>query len=165
MSTAQQDKSFFERALNPIIQALITFGCVLLVIGAAQLVRLSGAMEVPRRFPWMTAAAFMLCYAMFNSVFALSAKSIPKYWGRSIYSFIGLAAASGGFAYLVSQVPIGDAGSYRWIYVVVTIGYFVFLSMMTFLRGIVTFAQREEWNQPKISQDNKKKDDRDRHIK
>ena len=45
---------------------------------------------------------------------------------------------------------MSEAGSYRWIYIVVAIGYLVFLSLMAMLRKIVEFAQREEWNHPRI---------------
>ena len=87
---------------------------------------------------------------MFNSVFSLSAENMLKYWGRSIYSYLGLAFASGVAAYFFSAMSIDEAGSYRWIYIVLTIGYLVFLGMMAFMRQIVEFAQREEWNHPRI---------------
>ena len=75
---------------------------------------------------------------------------MSKYWGRSIYSFMGLALGSGLTAYLFSSLTISEAGSYRWIYVVLTVGYLVFLSIVTFMRRIVEFAQKEEWNHPRI---------------
>ncbi|MCB9082257.1 MAG: hypothetical protein H6555_11155 [Lewinellaceae bacterium] len=148
--------SIFERAFNPVFQALITFGGVVVVTIVSVLVKATGLISVPERFPWMAAAAFMLCYAMFNSVFSLSAPNMAKYWGTSIYSFMGLAIASGFSAYLFSSLTIGEAGSYRWIYVVVTFGYLVFLGMMAFLKNIVQFAQREEWTQPRIRQRKRK---------
>lgn len=163
MSTQAKD-SIFERAFNPVYQALLSLGGVVVVSLAAAGVRVSGIMEVPTRFPWMAAAAFLLCFAMFNSVFALSTKNMLKYWSRSIYSFLGLALLAGGFAWLLSSLPISEAGSYRWILIVVTVGYMVFLAMMTTMRSIVEFAQREEWNHPRIRRRDKR-DDRDRHIK
>lgn len=156
--------SVFERAFNPIYQALLSFAGVVLVSLAAAGVRVSGIMDVPVRFPWMAAASFLLCFALFNSVFALSTKNMLKYWSRSIYSFLGLALLAGGFAWLLSALPISEAGSYRWILIVVTIGYLVFLAMMTTMRRIVEFAQREEWNQPRIRRKDNR-DDRDKHIK
>ncbi len=138
------------RAQNPVIQATLTLGGVILVILGAKLIRLTGIIEISERFPWMTACSFLLCFALFNSVFSLSAKSMVKYWGMSIYSFIGLAFVSGFLAYLFSNKALSEAGSYWWIYIVVAVGYFVFLGMMAFMRTIVEFAQKEEWNQPKI---------------
>jgi hypothetical protein len=142
--------SIYDRSVSPFLQAAIAFGSVIIFILVSKVIKLSGLMEVPDRFPWITAASFLLLFALFNSVFSLSAENILKYWGRSIYSFVGLAVGSGLVAYLFSSITIDEAGSYRWIYVVLTIGYLVFLGMMAFMRRIVEFAQREEWNHPRI---------------
>ena len=141
--------SFYEKAYNPILQAVIIYIVAIFILLMAKLIKLTQIITVSERFPWMTAGAFMLLFALFNSVFSLTTKNMMQYWGRSIYSFLGLAALLGLTAYAFSFIPIGDAGSYKWIYIVVTIGYLVFLSLMTFMRQIVEFAQREEWNQPR----------------
>ncbi len=98
----------------------------------------------------MTAASFMLLFALFNSVFSVATDNMFKYWGRSLYSFMAVAAISGLLAWAFSGLTISEAGSYRWIYIVVTIGYLVFLAMMAFMRQVVDFAQKEEWNAPNI---------------
>ena len=63
---------------------------------------------------------------------------------------MGLALTTGLFAWFVSSLSIGEAGSYKWIYFVVTIGYLVFLSMMGFMKNIVDFAQKEDWSHPRL---------------
>ena len=150
-------QSFYAKAYNPYLQAGIIFSAVIIVTILAKLVEITGIMAVHPRFPWMIAGSFMLFFAMFNSIFSLSAENMLKYWGRSIYSYMGLAAASGVIAYLSSSIPIGEAGSFRWIYIVLTIGYLIFLSMMMVLKNIVDFAQREEWNHPRIRKGKKKR--------
>ncbi|MEZ4992215.1 MAG: hypothetical protein R2824_17465 [Saprospiraceae bacterium] len=150
MNTQTSKKSIFDRAIDPVIQAGMILGVVLVFNIIAKFLAATGLMNVSERFPWMTAAAFLLFFAVFNSLYLLTAKSMVKYWGRSIYSFMGLAAASGIIAYLFSSLTISEAGSYRWIYIVVTLGYLVFISIMIFLRRIVEFAQKEEWNHPRI---------------
>lgn len=143
-------ESIFAKTFDPVFQAMIALGGVIGISVIAKLIGLSGLTEVPQRFPWMSAASMMLLFAVFNSVFSLSAENMMKYWARSVYSFLGLAAGAGLFAYMFSSLTIDEAGSYRWIYIVVTIGYLVFMSMMGILRKIVTFAEREEWNNPRI---------------
>lgn len=145
-----ESKSFFEKAYNPILQAGTVFGIALGVSLVAKVVKLSGIITVSDLFPWKTSASFLLLFSVFNSVFSLTTKDMTKYWGRSIYSFLGLAFATGLMAYAFSLIPLNEAGSYRWIYLVVTIGYLVFLSLMTLMRQIVDFAQREEWHQPRF---------------
>ncbi len=151
------DSSIFERPFTPVQQALAAFAGVVVITLLGKLVQVSGMTAITPRFPWMTAASFMLLFALGNSIFSLTSKDMMKYWGRSIYCFMGLAAASGLVAWLFSSLSINEAGSYRWIYIVVTVGYLVFLGMMAFLRQIVDFAQREEWQHPRIRNREKRK--------
>ena len=150
-------QSFFTKAYNPILQAAVIFAAVVFITLMGKLVQLLGIMEVHPRFPWMTSGAFMLFFAMFNSIFFLSSDNMLKYWGRSIYSYVGLAAASSLLAYLASSIPLNEAGSFRWIYIVLTIGYLIFLSIMVVMKNIVDFAQREEWNHPRLRKGKKKR--------
>ncbi|MEL7220602.1 MAG: hypothetical protein AAGJ93_04735 [Bacteroidota bacterium] len=143
------NSSIFEKTFDPLYQAAMALGGVVVISLLAKLLGLTGLVDVPQRFPWMSAASFMLLYAVFNSVFSLSSKHLMTYWRRSFYSFMALAVGAGLFAYLLSSLTIDQAGSYRWIYIVVTIGYLVFMSMMAIMRKIVNFAQREEWNHPR----------------
>ncbi len=147
--TVDSNSSFLYKAYNPILQAAIVFGLGLIVMLGGKLFAATGILSVGERFPWTTAAAFILFFAMFNSIFSLSAKDMNKYWGRSILAYAGLVLCSGTLAYLFSSIPVREAGSYRWIIIALTIGYLVFMSIVRFMKTIVEFAQKEEWNQPK----------------
>lgn len=81
---------------------------------------------------------------------------MDRYWTRSILGYIALAGIGALLAWGFSSLSINDAGSYRWIYIVLTFGYLFFLSMIGFMRKIVDFAQREEWNQPRIRKKKKR---------
>lgn len=144
------DSKTWRSGRHPIFQALATLSGVVLVNVVALLVRWLGIVEVGDRFPWMVAASFMLLFAVFNSVLALSASSMNRYYTYSVYSFAGVALLSGLLAWGLSSLSISEAGSYRWIFIVVSIGYMIFLGLMSFLRTIVEFAQREEWNHPRM---------------
>jgi hypothetical protein len=91
----------------------------------------------------------LLLFALFNSLLSLRADNFAKYWGSSVYSYMALAFGSGLAAWLFSGIDLRDAGTYRWIYLVVTFGFLVFLSMVNFMKRIVNFAEKEEWNQPR----------------
>ena len=65
-------------------------------------------------------------------------------------SFAVLVAGSGLVAWVLSGISLNEAGSYRWIFIVLAAVYIVFLSMMGFMKKIVEFAQKEEWNHPRI---------------
>jgi Ca2+/Na+ antiporter len=100
-------------------------------------------------FPWLAAASCMLFFALVNSVFGLASKSYNDYWGKSMTAYIILTICSALTAYLISSVWINDASSYRWIFIVVTIGYIVFMAIIGMMRAIVRFAQSEVWTSPK----------------
>lgn len=139
-----------QRKLDPPYQAaLVLAGALALMLGG-WLVKLTGIFPVERLFAWSIATAFTLLFALYNSLMSLSTDhSFTQYWARSIYSYIGLAVANALLAWLFSGVPLRDAESYSWIYVVITFGFLVFLSMVNFMKRIVNFAEREEWNQPR----------------
>ncbi|MEM9885921.1 MAG: hypothetical protein AAF849_08515 [Bacteroidota bacterium] len=145
-----------EHACNPIYQAglMLVAGIVVTLIAIA--VDAAKITEVGDRFPWLCAASFLFMFAIFNSISSLAIKESNQYWGRAIMSFMGLAASSGLVAYLFSGLSIWEAGSYSWIYVVLSIGYLIFLGMMSFMKSVVRFAQKEEWNQPRIKDKRRK---------
>lgn len=140
---------FLDRMDHPPVQAIATFCVALLLMALGWLSTVSGIMVVDKLYAWSIGAAFMLFYAMMNSLLSLKAASFVKYWGTAIYSYIGLGVGTSFMAWLFSGVALRDAGSYRWIYIVVTVGFLVFLSMVNMMKIIVRFAEKEEWNQPR----------------
>ncbi len=141
--------TIFERKIDPLRQAAMFLAAAVLFMLITLLLNQTGWYEVDLLFPWSIATAFLLLYAVFNSLMSLNSDSSAKYWGRSVYGFIGLAFANGLAAWLFSGIPLRQAQSYQWIYIVVTIGFLVFLSMINAMRKIVQFAEKEEWNEPR----------------
>ena len=142
--------TFFEKNItNPVFQAAVIFAAGLIFMSIGWLLTVSGIVAVDRDFAWSVAAAFALLFAIFNSLISIRATHSGKYWGASIYSYMALALGSGTAAWLFTGIPIREANTYRWIFFVVTFGFLVFLSMVNFMKKIVQFAEREEWNQPR----------------
>jgi hypothetical protein len=144
--------SLLHRQYTPPQQALLVFGGALILMLAGVLLDKTGLMGMERLYPWSIATAFMLLFALLNSVASLQSSSFLKYWRESMYSYMGLAVANGLAAWGLSGVALGDAESYKAIYVVITFGFLVFLSMVNLMKKIVQFAEREEWNQPRKRQ-------------
>ncbi len=145
----QTSANFLVKIQNPILQAAIVLGAILLVDVAAKFLQLTG-IDIEQRFPWTVTASFILFFAVFNSVISLLSANLDNYWTRSILSYVGLAGIAGLAAYLFSSLGINEAGSYRWLYIVLTFGYLFFLTIIGLMRKIVEFAQREEWSQPRL---------------
>lgn len=135
--------------VNPPIQAVVMVLAGLVFMLVSWLLSVTGISSPGRLFPWSVAASFLLFFAVMNSLLSIQSGNFAKYWGSSMYSFMGLALVSGLLARLFSGIPFAEAGTYRWIFFVVTFCFLVFLSMINFIKRIVTFAEREEWNQPR----------------
>lgn len=148
---------YFNRFTSPYLQAASLLALSAVIMLVAKLVEWSQLLKVNPNFPWLSAASFMLMFAIFNSISSIAAKDGGKYWSQSIMSFMGLAAGAGFFAYLFSSRSIWEAGSYSWIYIVLAFGYLVFLGIIGMMKNIVEFAQREEWTQPRIRHKNDQK--------
>ena len=144
----------YDNLFNPPVQAALTFTLILVVSLGGMALRPANIVDIGPAFPWLAATSFVLFFAVFNAVGSLAVENLNKYWGRSMMSFLALGVASGLLAWALSTMTIDEAGSYRWIFFVVGFGYLVFLSLLGFMRAIVKFAQREEWNAPRIRKKN-----------
>ncbi len=141
--------NFNTQAKNPIFQACFVLGLVLLShIGVYMLT--SVGVDLQQRLPWTLSTTFILFFAIFNAMISLMSDNMDKYWTRSILSYIVLAATAALLAWAFSSMTINEAGSYKWIYIVLTFGYLLFLSLVRIVRKIVEFAEREEWNHPRV---------------
>lgn len=131
------------------MQAAATLVVAVIIMGIGWAFTASGIFTVDRLYAWSIGAALMLFFAMMNSLLSLRADSFVKYWGASIYSYMALGLGTSLAAWGFSGIPLNDAGSYRWIYIVVTVGFIVFLSMVNVMKAIVRYAEKEEWNAPR----------------
>lgn len=138
------DKSILEYNISPFVQAggLLAAITVFILLGKA--IGATGLVDIDEGTPWLVACSFTLLFAIFNSVLSLSTPDQNKYWLQSIMSYIILVVGGGGIAYLFSGYGMDDVGSYRWIYIVFTIGYILLLTIMRTMRRIVKLAQEQD---------------------
>ena len=144
-----------DKLKRPAIQAMIVFALFLSINILVYLFSLAG-LDIEQRMPWTLAGTFILFFAILNSLMSLMTDNMDKYWTKSIFSYVALAGSVALLAWVFSSLSINEAGSYKWIYIVLTFGYLMFLSMIGLIRQIVEFAQREEWNQPRLRTKKKK---------
>lgn len=140
-------QTFFDRPFSPIRLAIyIAIGLVVFVL-ISRLFKTGEATS--NDLPYIFGGAALLFFIMFSSIFSLATKDIQKYWQYAIYSYIGLAAHAIGLGYLVTGLSIGEVGTFKWIYFVLTVGFLVFLTLISLIRFIVTQAENEVWEKPK----------------
>ena len=138
------NSSFFEKTINPFIQAGVIFAAGIVVMLLAKLLINMEFLHLSDRFPYMISAAFVLFYAIFNSIFSLTADDMNKYWFHSTIAFAGLILGSAFLAYICCGIKLEEAGSFKWIYTVLGFCYLVFLSILRGMKSIVFFAQQED---------------------
>jgi hypothetical protein len=136
--------TFTDKYMNPIFQTFVVLGISLVAMIVFYALKLAGMMDVDNRVFWVIGGATTLFYGLFNSVISLASVDMNVYWFRSTLSYAALMIASATLAFLFSGITITEAGSFKWIYMVLTFGYLLFLSIMRFMRKIVQIAQKED---------------------
>ena len=129
---------------HPPIQALLILAIGVLIVGFEWLGNVIGLMDSDSNSPWIVFTSFVLFFSIANSLMSLKAENMNRYWSRSIIAFMGLLVLSGLFATLFSGLSIDEAGSFRWLFVVLTFGYLVFLSIVRLMKKIVDIAIEQD---------------------
>ncbi len=132
--------SIDHKNFSPFLQAGIVLGLMVLFMLVGNV-----GNEDPL-FSWMVVCAMMLFYALLNTVLSLSSEDRTNYWWKSIVGFVFMVFMGSVLAAWSSGLKIDEAGSIKWLFIVFTIGYLVFISIVQLIRLIVTLAQREENN-------------------
>ena len=139
-----EQKSLYAKSISPFLQAGVVVIAIILFNGLSWIISLIDIMPIKQGAPWVITTSFILCFALVNSVLSISSKSQNRYWLHSILSYVCLLIVGGGIAWLVSGLSIDQAGSYRWILLVFTMGYILFLSIVRAMKKIVTIAQKQD---------------------
>jgi hypothetical protein len=139
-----EQKSFLEREISPFKQVIGVLLVAAIFMGFSSLVPSSPYSSTNGIMPWVVICGMILFFAIINSLLCLVAKDSNTYWLHSIISFVILLVVGGLMAWAISGVSINNAGSVRWIYVVFTFGYLVFLSIVNFMKFLVKLAQRQD---------------------
>ena len=142
----KQETSFFEKSYNPILQGVVILGFAVLIMLLAKIIQWTGIANISGQAFWIIAGTSILLFALSNSILSLSSKDMDNYWVRSIPTYAAVMIMSSSFAYLFSAMTMQEAGTFKWIFMVLTFGYLLFLSMMRFMRKIVDIAQQEDDN-------------------
>ncbi len=139
-----KNQKYREYLVQPVWQGITVFSMMLLFVCLEWLLKKIGIAADNANSPWILTTSLILFYTIFNSIISIKAESLLKYWSRSIMIFIALLVGGGFLAYLVSGVTIDEAGSFRWLYVVLTMGYLIFLAIVQSMKRIVDIAIQQD---------------------
>ena len=142
-------KLSLSKANNPFLQAGVVFLTMLAILLIGQLMKSQAPEGYGQRLPWIIVTAMLLLFAAANSIICLTSDKPVIYWNRSVISYILLAGAGILLGWVFSGISLRHAGSFQWLFFVVSFSYLVFISIVNLIRIIVAFAQKEEWHAPR----------------
>ena len=130
-----------NRLLDPIGQAVLLLVTCLLCQLAAMIIFFESDGE--QSTPWICAGAFTLFYAFLNAVVSLQGET-KTYFSRSFYGYFLILFGSATLAYVFSSFSFDGSASIRWIFIMITFSYFIFITIAFFMRKIINYAQRQD---------------------
>jgi len=139
----------YPKEYNAFKHAVLTFAIGFVLMLLSYLAKAIG-IELEETFLWMIVAACTLLFAASCSIYVAFNIDFNKFLLKAVIAYVFLMVSLGLVAYLFCRIPLQEAGFYKWILIVVTFCFLVFLSLVNAVKAIVEYAQKEEWNQPKI---------------
>jgi hypothetical protein len=140
----QEDKSILDSNVSPYKQLLIALGLAVALMVLSKVMPTVPYSKTSHLLPWTSLCGAILFYAITNCILSFGAGENKNYWLQSIICYVILLFAGGVIAWMVTGVGIFDAGTVSWIYVVLSLGYLVFLSIVNVIKFVVFLAQRED---------------------
>ena len=138
------DKSIFSKKIDPFRQAAGVFAGTMVFTLLFEIFDWTGIAASQDYLPWTMSAAGVLFFALLNSILSLAYENQNKYWLKSFGAYASLMIVGGLVSYLLSGLTIGEAMSFRWLYIVFTIGYIVFLTIVRLMRKVVLIAKKQD---------------------
>ena len=93
---------------------------------------------------WIVGTAMIFCFIIINSVVALKSEPILPYWSKSLLIFVGLLVFTYAWCYMLTGKQIDDVGSFRWLWIVLSMVYIVFFIIARTMKRIVDIANEQD---------------------
>ncbi|MEP7266414.1 MAG: hypothetical protein ABI844_02220 [Saprospiraceae bacterium] len=127
-----------QRLANPLLQAVVI---ILLYLAS---IFVSKSIDSEQNMPWTLAIAYQLLYIVYSAIIGLINKPFKFYWIFAIIGFVGLMFINSFLAARFSGMSMDEAGTYRWIYFVLTPVFLLFIGMVTLIKKIVSLAEKDD---------------------
>lgn len=98
---------------------------------------------------WTIATSIMLCFSFYNALVSLKIDKIVAYWRNSVFSLLGLMTGSYILCYLITGIHIDEAGTFRWLWLVILLTWAVFFAIARSIKRIIEIAnkQDQDWHE------------------
>ncbi len=137
------NNSIFAKAMNPFLMAAVALGGAVVFMLLGEMMEAFGT-EMSERFAYISGGSFLLLYAIYNSIFSLNSTDLNDYWKKSIFAYLLLLVSVTIIAYIFSGIWINEAGTFRWIFSILSFGYLTFLSVMGMVKRVFLIIKKED---------------------
>lgn len=137
-------QSIFEKQIHPLYQGGVAIALNLVGILFLKAVKPEENLLQEGIVFWELSFSILMAFMLFNAVFSIPYNNRMQYFRDSIFTFLVIAAVGGLLAHYVSGVSMDNAGSFRWLYIVFTFTYLVFISIVNLMRKIIEIAKRQD---------------------
>ncbi len=133
-----------KRLRRPYLQAGIVALMVIVLTLVDAMLPHSEAIFEANTSSWIVATAMLLFFIILNSIVGLGVTNLLKYFSQSVVMYLILLVFCYGWCFLLSGKHIDDAGSFRWLWFVLTLVYMVFFVIVRSIRTIADAANRQD---------------------
>ena len=137
------DSKIFDK-VTPWIQGGLVIGLLLIFDLVSFASDHSNPSEKFAQSIWTNAVASILFYIIVNSIISLAVENSFFYLRNSIYTYMGICLISGLMSWAISGKSIGEIGSFKWLFIVLSLGYMIFLAIISTMKFIVYLAQKQD---------------------
>lgn len=140
MNTPSHSDSLFNKQIQPIRQAIVAVGA-LVIIMPLSMVFIGDGNTI---YYWEIAFAILMCFSLFNAIFSIPFLKRTLYFRNSIFCYVGVATISGLLAFWFSGISLEQSGSFKWLYIVFTFSYLLIISIVNAMRKIIEIAKKQD---------------------
>ena len=134
-------KSILDLQISPFKQVFFVFALMIVMMMITSAFPDTPYSTTSHLSPWIVVCSMLLFYSLVNCILSFGASSSMNYYLYSIISFAIILVLGGVIAWQVSGVGIGDAGSMKWLYVVMTFSYLILLSIVNLIKFLVYLSK------------------------
>ena len=140
----QATSKYIMLFLKPLNQALLAAGLMIVFTLVDLVMPHDNVLFEEDAGTWIVTTAMIFCYVILNAVVAIRIEPILPYWRNAVFCYLGLMVFAYLWGWLLTGKHIDDVGSFRWLWLVLTLVYVVFFSIARSIKRIVDMAIRQD---------------------
>lgn len=130
--------------MNPYKIAMAAGGSYILLLVIQYLLQKFSLLDYDPMRVWLMATSMLLFYVLLSSIYCFKATNRLLYYRQSTIAYIVIGIVLVSTAQYFSELKLSDAQSHRWIIIVISLVYLVFMTIIALIRKIVDIAIKQD---------------------